>query len=261
MFTFFYKSASFSEKFTLYPCKVYLKGVFIMSTSLGSVVSSFGKYADKGANFIFGTGSHTVGKSIRTAVRVRNYRGRSDSFVRAVANGFANGVKKDNAQLAKMGFVQKTWQTLRSIPGEMAAGFKGGKGLGKIGKFLKPLGKSLPFAMNLLWIAGSLPNIIERTKDEGILGCLKETGKTIVKMGSFALGSALGMAFGGFGGFVGGAILSGIADNLMGEGYKDKKDRLAQEAKEAQEAQAAQAGQYANNGTTSNPFSTFNTVV
>lgn len=223
-----------------------------MSTSLGSVVSSFGRYADRGANFIFGTGSNTVGNSIRTAVKARNRFGNSDSFVSAVAKGLAHGVKKDNAQLAKMGFVQKTWQTLRSIPGDMVAGFKGGKGLGKIGKFFKPLGKTLPFAGNVLWIAGSLPNIIERTKDEGVLGCLKETGKTIIKMGSFALGSALGAAFGGVGGFFGGAILSGITDSIMGEGYKDKKDRLAKEAEEAQKAQLAQS---------TNPFSTFNTVV
>lgn len=229
-----------------------------MSTSLVSAVSTFGKYADKGANFIFGTGSHTVGKSIRTAVRVRNAHGRSDSFVRAVANGFVNGVKKDNAQLAKVGFVKKTWDTLRSIPGDMVSGFKGGKGLGKIGKFLKPLGKALPFAMNVLWIAGSLPNIIERTKDEGIIGGLKETGKTIVKMGSFALGSALGMAFGGVGGFFGGMILSGIADSVMGEGYKDKKDRLAAEE---QEKLAQQTVSDPANNNTSNPFEKFNRVV
>lgn len=228
-----------------------------MSTSLGSVVSSFGKYADKGANFIFGTGSTTVGKSIRTAVKVRNAHGRSDSFVRAVANGFVNGVKKDNAQLAKMGFVKKTWQTLRSIPGEMVSGFKGAKGLAKLGKFFKPLGKALPFAMNVMWIAGSLPNIIERTKDEGILGCLKETGKTIVKMGSFALGSALGMAFGGVGGFVGGMVLSTIADKVMGEGYKDKKDRLAAEE---QEKIAQQVNSYPADNNASNPFARFNTV-
>lgn len=229
-----------------------------MSTTIGNAISTFGKYADKGANFIFGTGSHTIGKSIRTAVKVRNAHGRSDSFVRAVANGFANGVKKDNAQLAQIGFVKKTWQTLRSIPGDMAAGFKGGKGLGKLGKFLKPLGKALPFAMNVLWIAGSLPNIIERTKDEGILGGLKETGKTIVKMGSFALGSALGMAFGGVGGFIGGMVLSSIADWAMGEGYKDKKDRLAAEE---QEKLAQQQAPYANDGRSSNPFERFNTVV
>ena len=228
-------------------------------SSIGSVVSTFGKYADKGANFIFGTGSTTIGNSIRTAVKVRNAHGRSDSFVKAIANGFVNGVKKDNAQLAKIGFVQKTWQTLRSIPGEMAAGFKGGKGLGKIGKFLKPLGKALPFAMNVLWIAGSMPNIIERGKDEGIIGALKETGKTIVKMGSFALGSALGGAFGGVGSLIGGIVLSGIADSVMGEGYKDKKDRLAKEAEEAEKAKMAQTAQPAYNHST-NPFEKFNMV-
>lgn len=229
-----------------------------MSSTIGSAFSTFGKYADKGANFIFGTGSTTVGNEIRAAVKARKRFGRSDSFVRAVGNGFVKGVKKDNAQLAQIGFVKKTWETLRSIPGEMTAGFKGGKGLSKIGKFLKPLGKALPFAMNLLWIAGSLPNIIERTKDEGIMGCLKETGKTIVKMGSFALGSALGAAFGGFGGFVGGAILSGIADSILGEGYKDKKDRLAAEE---QERMAQQVDSYSADNNASNPFARLNTVV
>lgn len=229
-----------------------------MSVSLGNAVSTFGRYADKGANFIFGTGSHTIGEEIRSAVKARNRFGRNDSFVRAVGNGIVKGVKKDNAQLAKAGFVKKTWETLRSIPGDMAAGFKGGKGLGKIGKFLKPLGKALPFAMNLLWIAGSMPNIIERTKDEGILGGLKETGKTIVKMGSFALGSALGAAFGGVGGFFGGIILSGLADKVMGEGYKDKKDRLAAEE---QEKLAQQVNSFPADNNASNPFGKINTVV
>jgi hypothetical protein len=221
-------------------------------SSIGNVVSGIGKYADKGANFIFGTGSTIVGDEIRAAVKARNRMSRSDSFVRAVGNGFVKGVKKDNARLAKAGFFKTTFETLRSIPGEMSSGFKGATGLSKITKGLKPLGKALPFAMNLLWIAGSMPNIIERTKDEGLIGGLKETGKTIVKMGSFALGSALGAAFGGFGGFVGGMVLSGIADKVMGEGYKDKKDRLAEEAKLATQQQE-------NN--TANPFGQFNQIV
>ena len=183
--------------------------------------------------------------------------GRSDSFVRSVANGFVKGVKKDNAKLAKAGFFKTTINTLKSIPSEMGAGFKAGKGLGKIGKFLKPLGKALPVAMNVLWIAGSLPNIIERTKDEGIIGGLKETGKTALKMGSFALGSALGGAFGGFGAFVGGMVLSTAADYLLGEDYSVKKERLAEEAKNAQ--QNANSVNYDPSRAT-NPFERFNTV-
>ena len=90
------------------------------------------------------------------------------------------------------------------------------------------------------------------------MGCLKETGKTIVKMGSFALGSALGAAFGGFGGFVGGVILSGMADSILGEGYKDKKDRLAAEE---QERMAQQVDSYPADNNASNPFARLNTVV
>ncbi len=228
-----------------------------MSTTIGNAMSTFGKYADRGANFIWGTGSHIIGEEIRAAVKARSRMGRSDSFVRAVGNGIVKGVKKDNARLAGAGFFKTTWNTLCAIPGEMAAGFKGATGLGKITKSLKPLGKALPFAMNVLWIAGSLPNIIERTKDEGIIGGLKETGKTIVKMGSFALGSALGMAFGGFGGFVCGMALSSLADKVMGEDYKVKKERLAAEE---QEKMAQQQATYSNNGRSSNPFERYNAI-
>lgn len=229
-----------------------------MTSTIGQAVSTFGKYADRGANFVFGTGSTTIGDEIRRAVKARNRMGRSDSFVRSVANGFAKGVKKDNAKLAKAGFLKTTINTLKSIPSEMGAGFKAGKGLGKIGKFLKPLGKALPVAMNVLWIAGSLPNIIERTKDEGIIGGLKETGKTVLKMGSFALGGALGGAFGGFGAFIGGMVLSTAADYLLGEDYTVKKERLAEEAKNAQ--QNANPVNYDPSRAT-NPFERFNAVV
>ena len=71
-----------------------------------------------------------------------------------------------------------------------------------------------------------MPTIIERTKDEGIWGGIKETGKTIVKMASFMLGSALGAAFGGIGGFAGGIALSCLADKVLGEDYKIKKERF-----------------------------------
>ena len=95
--------------------------------SITGVASTVGRYVDRGANFLFGTGSTTIGNKVRQAVKVRKRTG--DSFVRSVANGFAQGVKKENAQLAKIGFFKKTWTTLKSIPGEMGAGFKNGKGL------------------------------------------------------------------------------------------------------------------------------------
>ena len=68
-----------------------------MTSTIGQAVSTFGKYADRGANFVFGTGSTIIGDEIRAAVKARNRMGRSDSFVRSVANGFVKGVKKDNA--------------------------------------------------------------------------------------------------------------------------------------------------------------------
>lgn len=225
--------------------------------SITGVASTVGRYVDRGANFLFGTGSTTIGNKVRQAVKVRKRTG--DSFVRSVANGFAQGVKKENAQLAKIGFFKKTWTTLKSIPGEMGAGFKNGKGLGKIGQFLKPLGKALPFAMNVMWIASSMPTIIERTKDEGIWGGIKETGKTLVKMASFMLGSALGAAFGGIGGFAGGIALSCLADKVLGEDYKIKKERLAEEARLAEEEKMTQLQNF-QTGNVTNPFSNFSTV-
>ncbi len=225
--------------------------------SITGVTSTVGRYVDRGANFIFGTGSTTIGNQVKKAVKIRKRTG--DSFIRSVANGFSSGVKKNNVELAKVGFFKNTWNTLKNIPKEMGAGFKNGKGLGKIGQFLKPLGKTLPFAMNVMWIASTLPSIIERTKDEGILGGLKETGKTVVKMASFALGSALGAAFGGFGGFVGGIALSCLADKVLGEDYKFKKERLAEEARLAEEQRNNQLQNFQTDNVT-NPFTTFNTV-
>ena len=76
---------------------------------------------------------------------------------------------------------------------------------------------------------------------------------------SFMLGSALGAAFGGIGGFAGGIALSCLADKVLGEDYKIKKERLAEEARLAEEEKMTQLQNF-QTGNVTNPFSNFSTV-
>lgn len=237
----------------------------------GSLLGNVGRYADRGANFIWGTGSNIVGDEIRAAVKNRKATG--DSFVRSMRNGLSNGFKKDAQRLEGQGFFKTTWNTLRAIPSEMATEFKSAKGLKKLYKVFSPLKKAFPFLMNAMWVASSIPNIVDRCKDEGFFGGIKETTKTLFKMASFALGSALGAAFGGVGCFVGGMALSVVAEKIAGEGHKDKKDRLAFEAeqKAQQEAQELSGdmkaldeqvlmAQNSGGGSSTNPFANVKTT-
>lgn len=207
--------------------------------TIGSVVSRLGRYGEYGANFIFGTGSETIGQSVKAAVQARKATG--TSFFKAIGKGFGEGVKVTNATVAKEGFFKTLGKSLKELPGNMGNGWKeagkAGKGiLGRFGGFLKPIGKVLPFAFNALFLAMSIPSIVSRTKDEGLWGGIKEAVKSVAKLGVYSLGAAVGAAFGPLGSLACVMGIGMLGEKILGADYKTKKAEQQAKAEEAMQA-------------------------
>lgn len=220
-----------------------------MSLQVFNGIRQVGNYS---ADFLLGTSSNTMGKAIGNSIK--NRKANNMGFVKSLRVGFADGFVKSNNEVKEAGgFFKNLGKTIWNIPKNMREGWLQGDGkngftkfFSKIGKSLKPLGKLMPFAMNALWLVMALPDIVERTKDEGILGGLKETGKTLVNMGTIALTSSIGACFGPIGMF-GLPILASMGVNaLLGSSYKLKKAEA--EKQKQQELAFQQANPFAQQG-------------
>lgn len=206
-----------------------------MVSSVFSTVRRCGEY---GANFLLGTGSEVMGKKIGQAIKTRSKTGMS--LPKAIGTGFKVGYNKTNAQMAASGgFFKNLIGSFKATPGRMAAGWKSGSGFfSKIKGALKPLGKLMPFAMNALWFAQSIPDIVGRTKEEGIWGGIKETGKALANMAVISLAASVGSAAFGMVGMLALPIAASMLTGaVLGKSYREKK---AEEEAAKQEAQAQQ---------------------
>lgn len=228
-------------------CKVRLIIGYFMSLQVLNGIRQVGNYS---ADFLLGTSSSTMGKCIGTSIK--NRKANNMGFVKSLRVGFADGFVKSNSEVqAAGGFFKNLGQTIWNLPKNMKKGWIEGTGkngftkfFSKFGKSLKPLGKLMPFAMNALWLAMAIPDIVERTKDEGILGGLKETGKTVVNLATIALTSSIGACFGPIGMF-GLPIIAGMGVNaLLGSSYKLKKS----EAEKQKQLASQQNNPFAQQG-------------
>lgn len=224
-----------------------------MVSGLGTAWNTAKRYGNYGANFLFGTGSEVVGAEVRNAVQARKATGAG--LTSSIFDGFKKGMAQSNQQVVNTGFLTNLRNTFKSLPSEMTSGWKNanvagkgafGKFFTKTGQFLKPLGKTMPFAMNALWLLSSIPNIMERTQDTGVWGGIKETAKTLGKMAMCSIGGIVGAAFGGFGGIIGCSAGLMLSDFLFGKDYSVQKAQEQEKLAKAQEAmmntQQAQAG-------------------
>ena len=220
-----------------------------MSTQILSGMKHIGNY---GANFIFGTGSDTMGKAIGSSIKNRKVA--NMSFIKSFNQGFVDGFVKSNQEVkASGGFFKNLGKAFSQLPSNISKGWAKGSGKNGFTKFFsklwnsaKPLGKIMPFAMNALWLAQSVPDIVSRTKDEGIIGGIKETGKTLAKLGIISLTAGIGASF-GFAGMLGLPILAMIgSDLILGKSYKEKKAEAEEKAKQAQ--LASQPNPFAQQG-------------
>ena len=206
-----------------------------------SILSTARRYGSYGANFLLGTGAEAMGKKIGQSVKVRSKTGMS--LPKAVGYGFKKGFAESQKGVAKLGFLHNIAHTFQGIGHDISAAWKGSKGLKKLSG-LKSIGKAMPLIMNVLWLAQSVPDIVSRTKDEGILGGLKETGKTLANMAIISVESAAGAAlFGLPGTILAPMAVSMLTTPIIGEPYSVKKQEAAEAQKQAQVQQQ-----------TSNPF-------
>ena len=218
---------------------------------VNGIFSTAMRYGEYGANFLLGTGSTVMGKKIGQAIKTRSKTGMS--LPKAVGAGFKMGYNKTNAQMvASGGFFKNLGKTFKELPSNMAAGWAKGDGknlftkfFSKLGKAIKPLGKIMPFAMNALWLAQSIPDIIGRTKEEGILGGIKETGKALANMAVISLTASVGATF-GLGGMIGLPIVASMLTGaVFGKTYGEKKA----EAEAEKQAQAQPNNPFAQDKT------------
>ena len=198
----------------------------MVSAISSNVLGQAKRYGEYGANFLFGTGAERMGKEIGLAIKARSRSGLG--LTKSIGVGFKKGLARTNSDMAKHGFFKNLGNTLSSIPKSMQAGWAGAKSankgfFGKLGAAIKPIGKAMPFLMNVLWLASSVPDIIERTKDEGIFGGIKETGKALANMAIFSVSSAVGATF-GLAGMLGLPILASIVTGpIIGQPYSVQK--------------------------------------
>lgn len=237
------------------------------------------KAANTYANFTFGVGQDSVfteslqhsikerglnnfGTSVSKAYKDSNLGG---SFFQSVKDAFTPElVRKEWTQLQK-----EIVHTKALKAGEKAAEEAAAKGLRKaavkkaqqeaikvaegtikagkcrtLGKFLF---KRMPLIGNAIMVVTEAPNIINAFTDTknggGFFTGIKEVGKTALKLGAFALGSAIGGAVPVPGlnfvtSIVGGMALGWVADKVLGKSFTEQRDeKLAAKAPQQQQQQ------------------------
>ena len=204
---------------------------------VSSVFSTVKRYGDFGANFLLGTGADRVGKEIGMAVKARSRLKAPMNLPQSVITGFKKGIARNNKDLVKSGgFLSNLVKTFKETPGAMKTGWKNGTGFfSKLGKSIKPLGKLMPFAMNALWLAQSIPDIVGRTKEEGLWGGIKEAGKALAKMAVFSVSAAVGGTFGLLGMFGLPMVTGMLTDKIVGKSFREKKAEAEEAQQQAQE--------------------------
>ena len=214
---------------------------------VSGILAGAKRYGEYGANFLIGTGAETMGKTIGETIKGRKAAG--IGMTRAIGKGFADGFIKSHAEMKEAGgFFKNLGARFSELPKNMAAGWAEGTGiLSKLGKFFKPIGKVMPAIFNILWFASSIPDIVGRTKEEGIWGGIKETGKALINMAVFSVSAAVGSTF-GIAGTLGLPMVTGaITKAIFGKSWSEKKaEKEAEQMAQNQNnpfAQKPQVGQ------------------
>jgi len=213
---------------------------------VSNVISSARKYGSYGAHFLLGTGATTMGGEI--AATLKNRQALNLSRTKALTKGFKDGFVKSHAEMqAAGGFFSNIRNVFKEMPKNIKAGWSGAaaqnKGFfGKLFNAIKPLGKATPFIFNTLWLASSIPDIVGRTKQDGIWGGIKEAGKALTNMAVISLVASAAAPFGIIPMFVAPALAGMATSAIIGKSFSVKKA----EAEEAQKAAAQQQNPFIN---------------
>ncbi len=180
----------------------------------------------------------------------RIYNGTVNGF-KSIGEGFKNfGANYHTGEMEGiLNFAKKEGLTVAEATEKIAgknkfwAGLKGG---------LKGFSKAMPFVGTALFALFELPNIFTAIKEKGLWQGVKETGKSVAKLGGAASGSAVGAAIGtaicpgigtAIGGLIGWFVGEKAATAVVGKSYTEEKEEQQEQLAQAQEAIAQQQQQ------------------
>ena len=235
-----------------------------MSGSLSVTFNNFGKLWSYAKNFaevmpelVLGTGSETLGETLRTT--------KGSIFTKAEAGWKA---------LKEAGkgdfFKDHLWKNLKeffpSIKKSCKAAVEAAEASGKntftagLKDVFKSLGKKMPFIASASMILFELPNIFKATAEQGIFQGGAEVVKATARLTGASIGAAIGSAVipipfvGSMAGWIAGEWLT---SKIVGESYSVQKAEKEEEMKKMQE-QFQQAIQSQNQQVTNTPEQNIN---
>jgi len=201
-----------------------------------TIATTAWRYAKAMPGFMFGTQSELMGETLKKSYKTQGWT----KMGTQIADAFEKGVVTHEAAVKKNGgFFRNMWKDLTSIYPDTknkwkAAGrladIKNKSALGKFWTQFKSLGKvfgkRMPLIGAALTLAFELPNIVKATWNDGLLAGAWETGKTGVRLGTGALGGAIGSALIPIpfvGAIVGYALGDMVGRFIVGKSYSEKQ--------------------------------------
>lgn len=212
-----------------------------------TIASTAWRYTKAMPGFIFGTQSELMGETLKKSYKAQGWK----KMGTQIADAFEKGVTTHETAVTKNGgFFKNMWKDLTSIFPDTKNKWKAAGRLADIqkknaaGKFWKQFkslgkvfGKRMPLIGAALTLAFELPNIIKTSWNEGLLAGGWETAKTGVRLGTGAVGGAIGSALIPIpfvGAMVGYAVGDMVGRFIVGKSYSEKKEAAAEEQKTAQ---------------------------
>lgn len=131
-------------------------------------------------------------------------------------------------------FFGSMWESLKSLPKAVSEEVGAAVGIGaKIKAFGGVLAKRMPLIGNLATVAFEIPNVYKAFKEGGFSSGIIELGKSALKVSAFAVGAAVGTAFGGFIGSMalGMAAQWLVEKTITGKSFTENKEEAEEAAK------------------------------
>ena len=249
----------------------------ISATTLNNAWRYVQRAAKIAPDFIVGTGNEAFSKTLINTFRgVKGADGKRTGglYFKNFWSQFKNAIKaseKHNASVRKLhgGFWKDMWYQIKTTPKLIGKGWKiGAKSAVTAGKnsfwgglkgSLGAVGKRLPLLGGILMLAAEIKNINGGMKEGGVIGGVKEAGKSVARVGTGMLGMALGTALipvpvvGSIVGYMAG---DWIAKLVVGKNYTERQleaEVQASAQKETTGATQQTTGSVFDTGTT-NPF-------
>lgn len=250
----------------------------ISATGLSNAWRYIRRAAKIAPDFIVGTGNESFSKTLADSFRgVKGADGKRTGglYFKKFWTQFKDAIKaseKHNKAVRNLhgGFWKDMGYQLKTFPKLIGKGWKVGANaataasknafLGGLKGSLGAIGKRLPLLGGIILLATEISNINGGMKEGGIVGGVKEAGKSVARVGTGMLGMAIGTALipvpvvGSIVGYMAGDFLAKL---FVGKNYSERKAEAemaaAQNSTGAGAASGGAVGSTFDTGTT-NPF-------